>query len=114
MKIKTVYFDTDKKYGDLIKVFKNSANFYMPDIDVDIYEMKPPKDKNREGIYNRRVDMANAFIFLAKKTLEEQNEIVAACDADLMFTNSIEDIKEYNFDVAITIREGKYIFNTGI
>lgn len=108
MKITTVYFDRgNQKYKRLLNVFYNSAIHYMPEADIKIYQMKV-KEK-----ITRKHDMAEAFLFLAKKTLGFK-KITAICDVDLMFVNPIDSIKEKEFDIAITMRKFKHPYNSGV
>jgi hypothetical protein len=79
----------------------------MPDANIKIDKTKAPPG-NRDHYF----DTAHAFIQAAKRVKNFSGNW-AVCDLDLMFINSIEDIWEKPFDIAITTRK-TIKYNTGI
>ena len=107
MKIITVFFARSPKYNKLLKVFETSLKLHMPNIDYQRIDI--PKPKN----IDHKRDTAFAFIAAAKHALYHKKGIIAVADCDLMFLKSIENIKQYDFDIAITTRK-KMKYNTGL
>lgn len=107
MKIVTAFFARNWKYNQLLTVFKNSSRFYMPNIKVKILKMRKPPN------IDHKRDTAFAFFGAAQYAYRHKEGILAIADCDLMFQRSIEDIKDYNFDIAITTRE-KIPYNSGL
>lgn len=107
MKIIAAYFDRKNRYTKLLKVFKRSAARIMPDIPVKILNMAQPEN------ISIKMDMSFAFEATGKYCLAT-NENLAVCDIDLMFVRRIDDVFKMDFDLAVTVRELKYKYNTGI
>lgn len=107
MKILSSFFDRNKQYGPLRTVFERSAAAVMPDIPVEIRNMPMPIK------IDHKRDTAWAFLDAANYVLES-NEDIAVCDIDLMFTGDISKAFEHDFDIGITVREGKHPYNTGV
>jgi lipopolysaccharide biosynthesis glycosyltransferase len=119
MKIITHFFtgqDTD--YGRLFSVFQQSAKHHMPDVEIILVQTPPPSypEQVPEGVsavkYYHHIATAKAFLDICDYL--PLNEDVAVCDADLMFTGSLESIWDYPFHIAFTSRNYKARFNTGI
>lgn len=111
MKIITVFFARKKQYNKLLKVFTNSLVSAMPEIQYEIIKMPLPVYKN----VDHKLDTAHAFIEAAEYCMGHK-EFLAVADCDLMFLKSIEDIKQMQFDIAITVRnkKSKMKYNTGL
>lgn len=107
MKIAAVYFERKSKFIKYKRVFLNSIQKQMPDNPVDIIRpvMPPNIDHKR--------DTAFAFLTACEYALKSK-ENLAVCDIDLMFIKSILDIEKTKFDIAITVRQGKMKYNTGL
>ncbi len=106
MKIIATYFDRKNKYWQLLKVFLATAAEHMPNVEVDLIKVRPPRE------ISRKHDMAYAFNVAAQRAIQSGEE-AAVCDIDLMFMQSIEPAFDLDFDVAVTVRE-KYKYNTGL
>lgn len=106
MKIIATYFDRKNKYRRLLKVFLATAAEHMPDVEVDLIKVRPPRK------ISRKHDMAHAFNLAAERAIQGGKD-AAICDIDLMFMQSIEPAFDLDFDVAVTVRE-KYHYNTGL
>jgi hypothetical protein len=107
MKIITVFFARSPKYNQLLKVFETSLKETMPGVNYKCIKIPKP-----ENIDHKR-DTAFAFMAAVKHALYHQKGILAVADCDLMFLKSIENIKDYSFDIAITTRK-KMKYNTGL
>lgn len=107
MKIIASYFNRKKNFNKLIKAFQNSIKYTMPNIKHEIYKIEPPE------YISGKHDTAYCSLDTSNRILKSK-ELSVACDIDLMFLKSIEDIENYDFDIAITVREHKHYYNSGI
>lgn len=90
----------------LFRAFKASALEVMPG--AEIVEVKfPPLDPSKRALM-----INQAFVAAANEALRSK-EVCAVCDADLMFSRSIEDAEALPFDVAVTVRD-RLKYNTGL
>lgn len=106
MKIITIFFARNRKYNKLLNVFETSLKSCMPNVPYSRIEIKLPPN------IDHKRDCAYAFL-AAANYVKEQKEKIIVCDADLMFLQSIEEINNYDFDIAITTRK-KIKYNTGL
>jgi hypothetical protein len=115
MKIITVCFNNDnnKLYTRLMDVFKFSAKKYMPD--VEIIEIKKDVPVNNSGRPDRYF-LNHLKLQCWVDEFEKLNEETIFCDCDLLFTNTIEDAFNFDFDIAYTESTNKkrVPFNLGI
>lgn len=115
MKIVTVYFMRKRYYSKLLKAFKNSAKKIMPKIKVEILKSKPPLNEIEDKYKRRKKDVEFAFKKITNYILSSKSkEVIAVCDVDLMFLKPITDIENMSFDIALTVRESKTKYNTGL
>ena len=115
MKIITTYFLRKKWYYKLLQVFKKSVKKTMPNIDLEVLKNIPPLNEITDKYKKRKKDVEFAFTQVADYILKSKSEeVIAVCDVDLMFLKSIEDIENLSFDIALTVRESKTKYNTGL
>jgi len=94
-------------------VFKFSAKKHMPDI--EIIEIKKDVPVNNSGRPDRYFYNDLKLKYWIGQ-FEKLNEEVIFCDCDLLFTNTIEDAFNFDFDIAYTEATSKkrVPFNLGI
>lgn len=108
MNIITAYFARKKSYVNLLTVFQNSLKDKMPGVKLRVIKMSLPPNVDHKR------DTAYAFIAAAERAINHQRGVLAVADCDLMFLRSITNIEKYNFDIAITVRDKKSKYNTGL
>lgn len=104
--IVTVFFDRKKRYNKFLKVFKRSAKKHMPNEKITTLNMQMPPN------IDHKRDTAYAFIKAAEYAINSNNRLVIT-DVDLMFTGNILKAWNYNFDIAVTVRDDPK-YNTGV
>lgn len=109
MKIVSVYFDEKPIYRTLRRIYENSLRAVMPDIESVILE---PGKQNREH-YSHKLDTAAGFIAAANYVVQ-QEEICAVVDIDILWRKRIDDLWMGQYDLAVTVRETKAKYNTGL
>ena len=112
MRIITAFFDRKGKYGRLLRVFLRSARAVMPGVEVQVVKTKAPGqtgDKKRD----HHLDTLAGFLAKAYAALDVTVPTVV-CDADLLFLRSVESAFDEEFDVAITRRDARCPFNSGV
>jgi hypothetical protein len=107
MKIISVYFERRPKFIKYKNVFMRSAAKCMPDTKIELIQPDLPKN------IDHKRDTAFAFIEAAEYVILS-NESLAVCDIDLMFLKSILDVEKIKYDIAVTVRNGKMKYNTGL
>ena len=114
MKIITTYFERDIRYRKLLNVFYNSAKEKMPAIPIEVLSFQPPVQKyTTNEINNHHWDTYYAFMAKINHALITPSNVLMA-DNDLIFLNSVEDVWKKDFDVAITVRNHRCRYNTGV
>jgi len=108
MIVMTAFFARKKKYNNLLTVFKKSLKKTMPNVSFKLLKMDMP-----ENVDHKR-DAAFAFIAAAEYALKHQSGLLAVADTDLMFLKSIESVRRFKFDIAITTRKSNLKYNTGL
>jgi len=109
MIIIAAYMEEREEYKDLRKIFERSAKAVMPDVNIHIVEIPAIK---RKGL-DHHTDTSICFRKSAEAAIEIGQQ-AAICDIDLMFRKRIDDIFQFKFDIAITIRALKARYNTGL
>lgn len=116
MNLLAAYLDRTGHFARLRRVFEASAREVMPGVRIEVAELtasgSPPRLRARAR-GNRRDDINRAFLTTAAMAWRSPDP-VAVCDMDLMFLRPIEDVWERPFDVAVTRREWKSPWNTGL
>lgn len=107
MKIVTFFFARKTQYRTLLRIWEKSLKKTMPKVNYEIIRMETPVN------IDHKRDTAFAFLAACKYALKSK-ESLAVCDSDLMFLKNITDIENKNFDLAITVRQGKMKYNTGL
>lgn len=107
MKLVTVFFARSKAYQKFLTVWLKSAKKYMPDIPIKI--IKPKKTKS----IDHKRDTAIAFLEAAKYALNSDEPLMIT-DVDMMFTGRIDTIRNRKFDIAVTVRDYRAKYNTGL
>lgn len=107
LEIMAIYFERKEKFKKFKQVFIKSCKKAMPKIKPKIVTIPMP-----DNIDHKR-DTAFAFLAACNYVLKKKNTI-AVCDIDLMFQKSILDIEKKDFDIAITTRDSKMKYNTGL
>lgn len=107
MKIISVYFERRPKFIKYKKVFLRSASRHMPKIKVKLVRPKMPPN------IDHKRDTAFAFLTACEYVIRS-HERLAICDIDLMFMKSIIDVNKRKYDIAITTRQSKMKYNTGL
>ncbi len=107
MKLITVYFARSKNYKNFLTVWERSARRVMPAIRIKI--IKPGKSKS----IDHKRDTAIAFIEAANYALKS-NEALIITDVDMMFTDRVDTAWEQKFDIAVTVRDYRAKYNTGL
>jgi hypothetical protein len=118
MIIVSTFFDREPKYRKLLNVFYNSASEVMPNSEIRIFHVEPNQKKyGDDRINNHHWD--TYFAFMRKITeayiiSKNERENVLMSDCDMMFYKSVNDIWCEDFDIAITVRDHRCKYNTGI
>lgn len=114
MRLVTFIFNrSNRDYRQLLKVWEASAEKHMPDVPRTVIWLdEPPKVKGDEET-QRHYDMCYAFLKAAEWVLQ-QNEDVIVTDVDLMFTGDMADAFSQSFDIAVTKRNYRHPFNSGV
>ena len=108
------FFDREPKYKILLNVFKQSAGEYMPHSIMNTVDVVlPDYGYNHDIINNHHWDTYYAFMAKISEAMKIEDSVLMS-DNDILFTNSINDVWQKNFDIAITIRDHKCKYNTGI
>lgn len=107
MRLITAFFG-DSNYSRMLSVMRKSAVKHMPGQEVEILDVPTPEkqDDNHKLSYF-------GFIPAAIEALESK-ENIAVADVDLMFTGDIRPIFSYDFDIAVTVRNHRMLYNTGL
>lgn len=114
MTIVAPYFNRIPQYEILLHVFNNSAKEKMPDSKIEIINFKPPCDKYGKGKeLDHNWDTYYAFMAKISRAIEIQDNVLMT-DSDLIFLKSVDDIWKRDFDIAITIRDHRCKYNTGL
>ncbi len=104
MKIITVQFNyRDTMFERLLTAFRNSINLHMPETGLTEYTYDFDKTKND---VDRCYSVVTNTFKLDKwvEILENETENVCFSDCDMMMVSPIDDVWEYDFDVAYTYR----------
>ena len=113
MNLLTVYFEQPEGsiYRDLRRIYENSLQQAMPNVESIIVEPKAP-DRKR---YNHKLDTATGFIAAANWVLHNP-DFYAVADIDVMWWRSIEDLPDLmkNYDIMITTRNLKRKWSSGL
>ena len=110
MKAITVYFERNKKYRTLHKVFRQSA--YDNGLDLDTLCIDIPDHDKKIKKSDHYYDCSYAHLIACDYLLNNPGD-VAVCDSDLMIRRPLDDVLKYDFDIAVTVRAG-IPYNTGI
>lgn len=104
MKIITVQFNyRNTIFERLLTAFRNSINLHMPDVGLTEYTYN--FDKTRNNIKRGYSVITNTFkLDRWVEILEQETENLCFSDCDMLMTNRIDDVWEYDFDVAYTYR----------
>lgn len=105
MKIISALSDPRGHYARLRTVFERSARATMPGVEIEVLPV--PRCASRQHA------MAACFLAAAERAIEAGAE-VAVCDVDLLFLREIEAGFATPFDVAVTVRETRMRYNTGL
>jgi len=107
MRLVTALFDRDGDYRRMYNVFMKSCREFMPEVNPELIICEPPEDSDPFR------DTYFGFIPAAQAAFESE-EPIAVADADLLFTGSIEDVWNHDFDLAFTVRDHRMKYNTGL
>lgn len=107
MRLVTALFDRDGDYRRMYRVLERSAAEFMPEVKPELIHCEPPEgsDPFRDTYFG--------FLPAAREALTTE-EPIAVADADLMFTGSITDVWDFDFDLAFTARDHRMRYNTGL
>lgn len=107
MRLITAFFG-NQDYARMLDVMCSSVKKNMPGQTVEIITVPDPEkpdDKHKLTYFG--------FIPAALEALESLEDIAVA-DLDLMFTGDIRSVFSYDFDVAVTVRNHRMLYNTGL
>lgn len=107
MKIVTVAFDYDSagRYGRLAQVLEQSVKENCPSAEFELISIPAPKVLSHKRCYESNTVKLEVWL---KKLKEYQGDMVFL-DCDMMVLGDLSPIfAEPNFDVAYTIRDGRY------
>ena len=110
MKIITVFFDYDirNRYEKLARVLAHSAKMYCPNASFELIKLPKPTVKTYKRSFESNTIKINEWLRVLKNTKEN----CIFMDADMVILRNISDIfDDKTFDVAYTIRDGKYRTN---
>jgi len=118
MIIVSTFFDREPKYRKLLNIFYNSASEFMQNSEIRIFDVELNQKKyGDDRINNHHWDTYFAFmrkITEAINICKKEYENVLMSDCDMMFYKSVNDIWCEDFDIAITVRDHRCKYNTGI
>jgi hypothetical protein len=114
MIIVTSFFTREPQYYRLLKIFYNTAREKMPSAKIDVVQFIPATYGycNNDEI-NHHWDTYYAFMTKISHAIEINDNILMS-DSDIMFMKSVSGIWAKDFDIAITTRDHKCKYNTGI
>ena len=114
MKIITAYFYRHDNYAKLLNVFMRSAARTMPGVKVEVVETSVPMQKyTGEQKFDHHMDTYFGFMAKTERALYEDGPVCIA-DNDIIFFQSVEDVFNKDFDIAVTTRDHKCNLNTGV
>jgi len=105
--IVTAYFAREEIYNDLFSVFIRSAKDFMPDKKIKVLQLKPPK------FIDHQRDAAISFLSVANYVFRK-NKPAIITGIDSLFLKSIYPLLDKVFDIAISMRNHKVRYNTGL
>ena len=94
-------------YDKLLRVWQRSAARHMPGVERRVIEIDPPQDTGRLD------DITHAFLAAIDYVLEQGRDCIV-CDADMMFCGNMMDAFNTEFDIAVTVRDARTPYNTGV
>ena len=110
----STFFDREPKYRKLLNICYNSAKEKMPNTEFHILSIVLPRyGYCRDKIVNHDWDTYYAFMAKISHAIELNDNILMA-DSDIIFTGSVNSVWQKDFDIAITTRNHKCKYNTGI
>lgn len=86
----------------------------MPGVQIETVNIEvPPGKYTRDQKYNHHMDTYFAFMAKTKAALKYVDPVCVS-DNDIMFRQSVEDVWEFDFDIAVTTRDHKCGLNSGV
>jgi len=107
MRILTVFFDRTGAYTRLLTVFYKSLKKHMPGASLAVLRVPAPENSNTF------LDTFYGFIPAIEEAMKTK-ELICVADADLMVTGDFSEIENESFDLAVTVRNGQFRYNTGV
>lgn len=114
MIIVSPFFARIAKYKKLLNIFYNSGKEKMYNSIFNIIDVKIPKHGySADTVKNHHWDTYYSFMSKITRAIEIDDNVLMS-DSDIMFLQSVNDVWQYDFDIAITIRNYRSRYNTGI
>lgn len=107
MLVTGIFNREDRNYDQLLTVWERSAQEVMPGVPRKIIRLDPPVDTGRED------DITYADATVMQWVLDNGEDCIVT-DADIMFCGNMMDVFKKEFDIAVTTREYKSPYNSGV
>ena len=97
----------------MITVWKNSAKWYMPDVEAKVLVVEAPLDVKRSCDKYMAYRSSYAFLKLADWALKQDDDLILT-DADVFFTGDCKGVFDLKFEFACTVRDAHCWVNAGV
>ena len=107
MLVAGIFNREDRDYERLRIVWERSAQEAMTGVPRKIIQLTPPEDTGRED------DITYADTAVMQWVLDNRRDCVVT-DIDMMFTGNMMDVFKRQFDIAVTKRDYRAPYNSGV